>query len=666
MRVPALVSSLAALVAACSAGTGAPATPPPPPDEAEVPRAAVELLVERASRTGARSHYTMSPDGSRVAPFHGIPLDAQAAIPSPDGRTLALLRYADGDVHLWLMDRDGAGLRPLLVGARVVHEVAWAPDGARLVLSQSTLEDSADLVVVNADGTGERHLTVDPANAAIFDREPAWSPDGSRVAFSSNASGITRLWLIGADGAGPRQVLPATLEASERAPAWSPDGALLAFRTSSPEVTGLGLVGPDGTGRRTFPVAALSGGPAWSPDGRLLYASSATGNSEVYALDVATGVSANLTRHLDHDLSARPLRHVARGAWRGLEAARRTQGGAAGGTVLAAGDFVADGLLDLALLDPATAQIRLLRGTGGGAFQPVGAVEVGAGAAGLVVADVSRDGAADLVVAEAAALRVFRGGPGGTGVATEHPLPGPSTDLVAVDLDADAEIDLAPVVARPGQAGFRLPVHASSPSAGELIWTLDYAAGQAGAGKACAGDATGEGHQDLVVLAGAAAVLVPGQGDITLGAPVVAATGLPPDAAAEPRCVDLDGDRRSDLVVLRPGASPGGADLSVLRAVGGTFGSPTVRSVQGETVAAADLDRDGDVDLVVAGPASGSAAFLRNLGDGRFAGPVAIPVGGAPRRLLAADLDGDLWPDLAVADADGSVAVLRNLGAAPP
>jgi hypothetical protein len=47
----------------------------------------------------------MAPDGSRVLPFTGIPADAVAAVPSPDGRNLALLRATGDDVHLWRMGR---------------------------------------------------------------------------------------------------------------------------------------------------------------------------------------------------------------------------------------------------------------------------------------------------------------------------------------------------------------------------------------------------------------------------------------------------------------------------------------------------------------------------------------------------------------------------------
>lgn len=662
MRAHALL--LSAAVAACSPGGDAP--PPPPPDEAEVPRAPVELLVERVSRAGVRSHYTMAPDGSRVAPFPGIPPDALAVVPSPDGATLALLRHAGGDVHLWLVDRDGAGLRPLLQGARSIHSVAWAPDGARLVLAQSTDDTTADLVVVNRDGTGERALTSDGANFVNIDLEPAWSPDGARIAFASGRSGTTRLWLVDEDGANLRQVLPSSTPSSERAPAWSGDGALLAFRASTSGGPGLGLVRPDGTGLRSFQVAAVSSGPAWSPDGRLLFSSSASGDSEVEALDLATGARTNLTHHRDHDLSAVALRLVTPAAWRGFAAAQRHLAGAVGVTALAAGDFVADGLVDLALLAPASDQVRLLRGTGAGAFQVMGGLGVAPGARGLAVGDVSSDGAADLLVLGAQAFQVFRGGAGGPGLPATYPLAGQASSLVLHDLDGDGSTEVVPVVAAAGAAPLRLPIHTARSPDGELVWTVDYRAEPAGVGQGCACDVSGEGDPDVLLVSDrpdAAVLLLTNQGGITLGEPVVAASGLATDAGTLPTCADLDGDRRADLVLLRPGAGAGGA--WVLRSTVAGIGPPTALPVAGAALAVADLDRDGDEDLMVAGPTAPAAAFLRNLGDGRFARPVAVDLGGAPRRLVAADLDGDLWPDLAVADEDGSVAVLLNLGAAP-
>jgi dipeptidyl aminopeptidase/acylaminoacyl peptidase len=106
-----------------------------------VPPEADQLLVERYSRAGKRSFYTMDLDGSSVAPFPGVPADALALVPypSPDGRTIAYLRRTPEDsVQLWLMDREGTGRRPLYEGQRVVEHAAWSPDGSRLAVEQST------------------------------------------------------------------------------------------------------------------------------------------------------------------------------------------------------------------------------------------------------------------------------------------------------------------------------------------------------------------------------------------------------------------------------------------------------------------------------------------------------------------------------------------------
>jgi hypothetical protein len=100
----------------------------------------------------------------------------------------------------------------------------------------------------------------------------------------------------------------------------------------------------------------------------------------------------------------------------------------------------------------------------------------------------------------------------------------------------------------------------------------------------------------------------------------------------------------------------------VLRAGAEGFEAQEPYRIAAEALAVADLDRDGDVDLVVASAARPEVLFLRNLGDGRLARAVALDAGGAPRALAAADLDGDGWPEIAAALADGRVAVLRNLG----
>jgi hypothetical protein len=126
-----------------------------------------------------------------------------------------------------------------------------------------------------------------------------------------------------------------------------------------------------------------------------------------------------------------------------------------------------------------------------------------------------------------------------------------------------------------------------------------------------------------------------------------------------PLCTDLDGDGRADLALVEPGRSPG---VTVLRSLGAALGPGRPLEVAAADAAAGDLDRDGDVDLLVAAADGDRLLFLRNLGDGNFAAPVDVSLAGRPARVLVTDLDADLWPDVVVAERDGTVAVLRNQG----
>jgi Tfp pilus assembly protein PilF len=74
---------------------------------------------------------------------------------------------------------------------------------------------------------------------------------------------------------------------------------------------------------------------------------------------------------------------------------------------------------------------------------------------------------------------------------------------------------------------------------------------------------------------------------------------------------------------------------------------------------AADLDLDGDLDIILA-PRNGPPIMLRNNLDGTFA--IAQPFEGVSglRQFVWADLDGDGVPDACLLDASGKVTVLTN------
>lgn len=138
------------------------------------------------------------------------------------------------------------------------------------------------------------------------------------------------------------------------------------------------------------------------------------------------------------------------------------------------------------------------------------------------------------------------------------------------------------------------------------------------------------------------------------------------DVPGEIAIADLNGDGKLDLAVTGqgPDATPG-STVSVLLGVGdGTF--PTHVSypvgVLPTTVAAADVNGDGKVDLVAGNSTDRTISILPGNGNGTFQPQQTIALTARPVFVKVADLNGDGRPDLVAAHSNNRRQVSVLLG----
>jgi len=161
-----------------------------------------------------------------------------------------------------------------------------------------------------------------------------------------------------------------------------------------------------------------------------------------------------------------------------------------------------------------------------------------------------------------------------------------------------------------------------------------------------AADLNEDEHVDLVGAGDELAVLL-GNGDGTFAPPLQYAAGSALHGGGEQPLLwldvaDLDSDTTLDLVAVNWVAS----QLAVLLGNGdGTFNPALLYPCRVcDAVEVADLDRDGNVDVVTTSFAPGVAGrlyvFLNN-GGGRLSEPIAYDLRGSPVAIALGDLNGD-------------------------
>ncbi|HZW08559.1 MAG TPA: FG-GAP-like repeat-containing protein [Phycisphaerales bacterium] len=314
-------------------------------------------------------------------------------------------------------------------------------------------------------------------------------------------------------------------------------------------------------------------------------------------------------------------------------------------------DFDGDGDVDVALAQPG--QVSVMLNGGGGSFTPGPSLALGGGADEIVPASLDGDGRADLLVYASidatltvAPLRQTAGG----GLEALPLYPARFRDAADVDADGDTDFVYAPMhLARCNGDGTFAPGVELAPDYDEPLHLADL---------------DGDGDADLVANSLEYAMR------ILLNDGTGAFAQVPPDAGRPGAwgpviTPDMNGDGAPDLVTDRNLLT----DVRMGRG-DGTFESNAFVPVFEELIrriALADLDNDGDLDVLAVGDqrtGAGLAALVNDGGAGLAVSAFAPLSSGGYEAPVAADFDGDGDTDAALISQD-SITLFENTPADP-
>ncbi|CAN5169774.1 hypothetical protein BH20ACI2_BH20ACI2_02720 [soil metagenome] len=179
------------------------------------------LIISAQETPSSLSQLWSIPPGGEPRAITNSPADLRWMTATRNGDTLLTSQMTNSRDLLILPNNDVSKATRLGMSSEVNGRSTWTPDG-RIVLS-SNASGNPDIWIINADGSGRRRLTQDPAS----DAQPAVSLDGRYIAFTSKrVDGVVHIFRMDIDGSNIKQL---TTGQGERLASFSRDGKWVYF-----------------------------------------------------------------------------------------------------------------------------------------------------------------------------------------------------------------------------------------------------------------------------------------------------------------------------------------------------------------------------------------------------------------------------------------------------
>ena len=167
-----------------------------------------------SQRDGNPELYVMNKDGSGVRRLTNNTAAESTPTWSPTGTQIAFTSDRSGSPQIWVMDTEGLNVRRITFGESWADRATWSPAPFNEIAYSARSGPGFDVRIFDVASGATKTIT----DGVGTNESPAFSPNGRHIAFSSSRSGKVNIFTIARDGRNLRQV---TRAGNNTFPNWS-------------------------------------------------------------------------------------------------------------------------------------------------------------------------------------------------------------------------------------------------------------------------------------------------------------------------------------------------------------------------------------------------------------------------------------------------------------